>query len=1126
MKWTVRIDYKEGESPRDRMVRISRIVQTEKRNKGASQVSMSRTVNELSNALRDTQKDQFVSLSDDTRGSIARRSPTVNLATNTGVKELDTYITKTLPDMSMLETYQSPRQKALSLALPSAVGVPSNLRVPNLESNERLMAANILGSLPSAGMTLEESARNKLAATVKQALGDLGVSPSEVRSMLRERLASRPFFNDPELIAQFSAMIKSYHDVRDNNLHYAQALVPGLKGLKSPERLTEAILPTPESILNGTTAHLIFQYGEKTTISEFKGWVRERIMQILNIQPEGRGIRATDKQLQVGSLLAEFDFNRKKAAKAMQKAVDDAISVGADFATAYSEIAYSATDSQVDKDTALSTLTTAFDSALDKYKDSSLLTSDASILEYQSQLGGGPNTDNDREFFDFLVKEGIIFPVLSSPSKKPKFYIVPVVLPSFTSNPIGWDRRWMIATMKIIDEYWDMIYNPNRKILIQDLLFLIATKTKELFNYDIDVVQMTILTLLLTPGRNARRRARSIMPRNASGEVPLRSLTQLLKDSARDQPAPGEAENLQRKLKKVEEQIAFAAAAAGEKKDDLKFIQETTNDVLEDLDDFLDGIVRAYTASQGVLVGEFANAIKPIIESLENAIDDEAKVETIIGPAINDLQDLKDDFADGEKYEAFKGQQRQFNEVIRNLIKTVLHSETYLKTVAITEFQNLNNGFKLGIEEEKEDPSDATKKIPRDIAELQADLYQEREKAKRRAARRGRRSSTMKEVGFVTAEVVIGTNVIRDIGMGIRDFVGGRSNRMEAVIDQSMQTLVKELRDRAAAIGGDHVAEIAIQPIVYGGAGMLTLIAHGVAYDTGGKGARRKAKKSASKGSCPTATQSLEVNTTNRNAARDADWIQYGPLNLEDDTYWLRYADKWNTSPGVAKKSNCSNCVAFDISPRMLDCLPGPTSEPIEDDEGHLGYCWMHHFKCHSARTCYTWAAGGPITKDKVSFQWASKAKANPAETGRTDSYDSYMLAKQAAQAQAFKSGETVYLWREGGKVKVSLFFPGKVPADEVTAIHPNPPKKEERKYKGMIISKVDGGWEVDAYGKVFNTLKDAREFISKKVKGTATPNQQCVRIIAGTRCTGTIVKMNKGGQYQCKKCKAKYKAV
>ena len=113
---------------------------------------------------------------------------------------------------------------------------------------------------------------------------------------------------------------------------------------------------------------------------------------------------------------------------------------------------------------------------------------------------------------------------------------------------------------------------------------------------------------------------------------------------------------------------------------------------------------------------------------------------------------------------------------------------------------------------------------------------------------------------------------------------------------------------------------------------------------------------------CPRATQDLELNTKNRDSAVKAEHIQYGPLNLDDEEYWERYAARCNTTADVAKKSNCSNCVAFDISPRMEECMP------LElDDDGRLGYCWMHHFKCHSARTCYTWAKGGPITDDKRS---------------------------------------------------------------------------------------------------------------------------------------------------------------
>lgn len=121
---------------------------------------------------------------------------------------------------------------------------------------------------------------------------------------------------------------------------------------------------------------------------------------------------------------------------------------------------------------------------------------------------------------------------------------------------------------------------------------------------------------------------------------------------------------------------------------------------------------------------------------------------------------------------------------------------------------------------------------------------------------------------------------------------------------------------------------------------------------------------------CPIATQDLKVNTENRDRAIKADYIKYGPLNVDEPgNYWMDIADHWNTTEKAAKKSLCGNCVAFDISPRMDDCMPGPVS----DKDGRLGYCWMHHFKCHSARTCRTWAKGGPIKDDAVSKEWQAK---------------------------------------------------------------------------------------------------------------------------------------------------------
>ena len=130
-------------------------------------------------------------------------------------------------------------------------------------------------------------------------------------------------------------------------------------------------------------------------------------------------------------------------------------------------------------------------------------------------------------------------------------------------------------------------------------------------------------------------------------------------------------------------------------------------------------------------------------------------------------------------------------------------------------------------------------------------------------------------------------------------------------------------------------------------------------------------KKLIQKLACPLATEDLKLNTKNRDAAIQAEHIQYGPLNVDEPgDYWKDIAGYWNTSEDAAKKSLCGNCVAFDISPRMKDCMPGVTS----DKDGELGYCWMHHFKCHSARSCRTWAKGGPIKSDKISNEWHSKA--------------------------------------------------------------------------------------------------------------------------------------------------------
>lgn len=137
---------------------------------------------------------------------------------------------------------------------------------------------------------------------------------------------------------------------------------------------------------------------------------------------------------------------------------------------------------------------------------------------------------------------------------------------------------------------------------------------------------------------------------------------------------------------------------------------------------------------------------------------------------------------------------------------------------------------------------------------------------------------------------------------------------------------------------------------------------------------------------CPAATQNVLLNTENRNEAIKNPLIGYGPANptVENAEFWNEFAASFKPE-GVqptpediqaAKGMRCGNCVAFDVSPRMRDCLP-PTDDydaKALESKAVLGYCWMHHFKCASTRTCRTWAAGGPISDDSVSYAWQRKA--------------------------------------------------------------------------------------------------------------------------------------------------------
>jgi len=65
-------------------------------------------------------------------------------------------------------------------------------------------------------------------------------------------------------------------------------------------------------------------------------------------------------------------------------------------------------------------------------------------------------------------------------------------------------------------------------------------------------------------------------------------------------------------------------------------------------------------------------------------------------------------------------------------------------------------------------------------------------------------------LGVVTAEVVYGSNALRDFFAGIRDIIGGRTGSYERVFEQGQQEAIAELERRATRLGANAVIGIQI----------------------------------------------------------------------------------------------------------------------------------------------------------------------------------------------------------------------------------------------------------------------------------------------------------------------------
>lgn len=84
--------------------------------------------------------------------------------------------------------------------------------------------------------------------------------------------------------------------------------------------------------------------------------------------------------------------------------------------------------------------------------------------------------------------------------------------------------------------------------------------------------------------------------------------------------------------------------------------------------------------------------------------------------------------------------------------------------------------------------------------------------------------------GIVSGDTIIGANVFRDFFASIRDIVGGRANSYEKVLREAKETALREMNEKASALGANAVVGVDLDYETVGKSGsMLMVVATGTA---------------------------------------------------------------------------------------------------------------------------------------------------------------------------------------------------------------------------------------------------------------------------------------------------------
>ena len=354
--------------------------------------------------------------------------------------------------------------------------------------------------------------------------------------------------------ADFKRMAIAYNQARKNNTPFMKKILPKLKQAFEmmevfegfDKKFLNALSPTAENITEPTVIHLIYDIESQATVLPGDFFDRY-FMRVLTGEPRpGERLSVGDpafvreeRAKAANRFMAVFGHNKKAAARAVLEASQNAFMSDRGII----DTGFFIKDAGLAPPIAVSD---ALDNASNDRKKGkpikTLFDIDSRLAASQKQLimrelvkrglafpiGGMVDPVKPKKS-DYEISKGLILPdavaqkipflrqeetqrykrdlanykALVAQIKKSRdlsqFYLVPVFSSGFSKKPKGWDSRWVVPTFQILEEYADVLTSRGDKPSALELLYLIATRSKALYDYELSEAETMLIYSMLDP---------------------------------------------------------------------------------------------------------------------------------------------------------------------------------------------------------------------------------------------------------------------------------------------------------------------------------------------------------------------------------------------------------------------------------------------------------------------------------------------------------------------------------------------------------------------------------------------------------------------------------------------------